>query len=566
MVVLASNGDGVLMGREGENRGETKPSRWAWWRRWGWTFPAALTLAGGAGFLVTVVWTAAGTDPVLKVDAARTTFTILIGLGGAVTLVVMIHRQLLAVAEHKRQLADQAKRFEIAEHNRLDAERRFEHSERVAADNLAHARAVAAATQTDAIEKRAQELFSKSIDQLGSDKAAVRVGALHALDDLGQGHPKRRRAVLDVWCAYLRMPPPPSPEQPKEPVKAELAQDAKPEPVVVWPAEELQVRATAQRLIAEHLRDERTADSTEPVSERFWGPMGIDLSSAHLHSLDMSRCQVGTVTFEEATFTGATRFDEAVFRGECNFEKARFRGHVGFSKTLFSASARFDYAIFTGASWFKEATFASGASFGDVAFHEDTQFEWATFAYASFTRAAFRGDAAFGRASFRGNSIFTEATFTGTARFRYAIFNGSTHFSKAVFTQRALFDDAAFHETAGFDEATFTDDAIFTEASFRGYTVFREAIFHKDAWYPSVTFQKEVKFGNAIFMKDINFDEAAFQHPELVDLWEARARNPHGRSRLPPGWRLSTGNDGENKRLERIPDAPDGEADETVTP
>ncbi|MBB6038028.1 hypothetical protein HNR73_005908 [Phytomonospora endophytica] len=87
----------------------------------------------------------------------------------------------------------------------------------------------------------------------------MRVGALHALDALGQEHEGRRRVVMDIWCAYLRMPPPgikPDAEQPaigqtRRRGRAPLKPRAK---AKAWPADELNVRATAQCLIAHHLR------------------------------------------------------------------------------------------------------------------------------------------------------------------------------------------------------------------------------------------------------------------------------------------------------------------------
>ncbi|GLZ79609.1 hypothetical protein Afil01_44160 [Actinorhabdospora filicis] len=93
------------MSTRGEGQVEKKSS---WWLRRGWAFPVGLVLAGGAGFLVDVVWPAAGVDRALRVDAARTTFTILIGLGGSVTLALLVHRQALAARTHDHQVADRS--------------------------------------------------------------------------------------------------------------------------------------------------------------------------------------------------------------------------------------------------------------------------------------------------------------------------------------------------------------------------------------------------------------------------------------------------------------------------
>jgi hypothetical protein len=64
---------------------------------------------------------------------------------------------------------------------------------------------VAADAKLDAAERRVTELYTKAVEQLGSDKAAVRLGGLYALERLGQDT-SQRQAVVNVICAYLRMP------------------------------------------------------------------------------------------------------------------------------------------------------------------------------------------------------------------------------------------------------------------------------------------------------------------------------------------------------------------------
>lgn len=183
----------------------------------------------------------------------------------------------------------------------------------------------AAAGQRDAAERRAQELFSKSIEQLGHDKAAVRIGALHALDALGQEHEHRRRAVMDVWCAYLRMPPsmPDSPAKiPNKGKKSKRTLADIESAAAAWPAEELQVRFTAQRLIADCLRDpnaDTKGDTDALALEGFWEPKDIDLSGVHLHRVNLRYCLLGSARFHDSTFYGDVNFEGATFHGNVEF-------------------------------------------------------------------------------------------------------------------------------------------------------------------------------------------------------------------------------------------------------
>ncbi len=91
-----------------------------------------------------------------------------------------------------------------------------------------------------------RELYAKAVEQLGHDHAPVRLGALYSLDSLAQGQPHRRQAIVDVFCAYLRMPYtlPARSDIPTEVERVQQAHDS---------AQELQVRQTVQRLLAAHL-------------------------------------------------------------------------------------------------------------------------------------------------------------------------------------------------------------------------------------------------------------------------------------------------------------------------
>ncbi|MCZ7477131.1 hypothetical protein [Micromonospora sp. WMMC273] len=70
------------------------------------------------------------------------------------------------------------------------------------------------ATEYDAGEKRVTELYVKAADQLGSDKAPVRLAGLYSLERLAQDNPAQRQSIVEVICAYLRMPYTPPNDQP----------------------------------------------------------------------------------------------------------------------------------------------------------------------------------------------------------------------------------------------------------------------------------------------------------------------------------------------------------------
>lgn len=133
-----------------------------------------------------------------QLDAIRTGGTLGVGLGGAVAL-------WLAVRKQRSTELDLLQKYEA---HQL-AERAAAHTEKVAAENHAHQLRLAADTREDATARRITELYGKGVDQLGSEKAAVRLGGLYALERLAQdsNFVRLRQTIVNVFCAYLRMRP-----------------------------------------------------------------------------------------------------------------------------------------------------------------------------------------------------------------------------------------------------------------------------------------------------------------------------------------------------------------------
>ncbi|MFF3865065.1 pentapeptide repeat-containing protein [Micromonospora sp. NPDC001898] len=244
-------------------------------------------------------------------------------------------------------------------------------------------------TEADAAERRVTELYTKAVEQLGSPDAAVRLGGMYALERVAQTNIGQRQTVVNVLCAYLRMPySPPDTLPPATP--ADEAKEAK---------EELEVRVGAQEILTKHLeipgRTEpiRPEDLPGPSHESpFWPHLSINLAGAKLRNFRILAGYVETANFSGATFFGETSFNFTYFRSTSWWHDANFEG-----------SAHFD-----------------GADFFVVRFDGKTVFNKT----ASFSNANFRGVAWFDRVKFRGEVDFEQATFRrrefGSPRMRSA--------------------------------------------------------------------------------------------------------------------------------------------------
>ncbi|WP_187398846.1 pentapeptide repeat-containing protein [Micromonospora sp. WP24] len=203
-------------------------------------------------------------------------------------------------------------------------------------------------------------LYTKAVEQLGHEEAPVRLGALYSLVHLAQANPHQRQTVVDVLCAYLRMPfaPPGS---------------ASPITSTRDPAQELQVRLTAQRLLAKHLfapegvSGEDAQKLSPTLDETFWPGIVLDLTRATLIDFSLHRASIRSASFVEATFTGLAMFDGVTFTSNVLFTEGKFPDNAWFRNATF-ADVWFVDATFNRIASFHKTTFIRGAMFGGATF------------------------------------------------------------------------------------------------------------------------------------------------------------------------------------------------------
>ena len=353
-----------------------------------------------------------------------------------------------------------------------------------------------------------RELYAKAVEQLGHEKAPVRLGALYSLERLAQDKPQRRQIIVDVICAYLRMPFSQSPTEPaSKPEPAAVGEqrdrDAEAETKTddigdTW-RQERQVRLTAQHILSKHLRDDRTKEqrSTRPPSPDLWPGISLDLIGATLIDFNLKNGAVADADFSRATFSGGASFAEATFSGVAWFGGATFNGGAWFDGATFSGGAGFDEATFNGGAWFDEATFNGGAL---------------------FRRAIFSGGAGFDEATFSGGARFRMWTFPSRGGYAEATFSGGAWFRRATFSGVAWFDGATFSGRAEFGGATFNDGALFGGATFND----GGATFSGGAEFDGATFSGVALFGGATFSRgedSLSFDQSTVRSPDAEDVW-----------------------------------------------
>jgi pentapeptide repeat protein len=264
------------------------------------TLWAAALLVVAAG-MVAALWLLFGTGgaaDVARLDVIRTAATIVVGTGGAAALLLTARRQRVTELDVKQK-------------------------------------------DHDATERRVTELYSKAADQLGSDKAPVRLAGLFALERLAQENPAHRQTIVDLVCAYLRMPAHPAAAPPTVPARLRGRRGD---------TEESEVRQAAMDLLAKHLRP----GLAEPA-RTFWPGIEINLSGATLAKLVLTHCVVRSARFTGTTFVGPATFRGTEVEDATDFRDARFLGLADFRRVRLGGEGK----PFRGASFEGEVDFGT---------------------------------------------------------------------------------------------------------------------------------------------------------------------------------------------------------------
>jgi hypothetical protein len=377
-------------------------------------FWTAVVLVATAGLLAAaLLWAyGGGTDADrARLDAIRTAASVAIGTGGAAALLLAARRQRFAEIDIQQK---------------------------------GH----------DATERRITELFTKAVEQLGSDKAPVRLGGLYSLERLAQENCAHRQTIVNVICAYLRMPfihPDETSSGRSKILRADAlsvadTSSAQGDMASIGKGEadrskeELEVRQAAQRILGVHLKSKR--GGAGGLNVEFWGGVSLDLTGATLVAFDASDFDVvdarfgGAIFHQESYFANfycrnAAWFAFAEFRGNAWFAEGRFDGEATFLNAKFKKSAVFQKYTFNGLSNFGFVKFESISSFQEAEFEKQAFFAASTLAgQAQFHGVKFNGGVAFNSCKFESDAVFQGASNDGRADFVDTEFRGSVDLAR----------------------------------------------------------------------------------------------------------------------------------------
>lgn len=234
--------------------------------------------------------------------------------------------------------------------------------------------------------------YTKAVEQLADEKAAVRLGGIYTLvglvdewlaDDTldPEEQQKEGQVIINSLCSYIRSPFPLA-------LKAEvLESDIEPTDYEGDFAKDQAVFREEQD-VRRSIFVEMSKRSSEAILDDDGKLIEIIPGTWNNFDVNFSRAPVfyplNTLTIEKADFSGAkfytdAKFFESSFIGTANFNETVFTNNADFSATAFTDTLHFNEAIFAKAAEFNGAIFTGNAFFAGTTFTSNADFRSSVF-------------------------------------------------------------------------------------------------------------------------------------------------------------------------------------------
>ena len=326
-----------------------------------------------------------------------------------------------------------------------------------------------------------RERYTKAVEQLGDEKAPIRMGGVYTLVGLVdewledesiekyEDRLKEGQVIVNNLCAYIRSP------FTLASYYDELSEDA---PSLEGIYKDRKEEFYVDKAILDSEADVRLSIIKE-IHDRIQGP---------------DKNTPGAWSDFEYDFSGSTFFypidlTNSYYAKPINFSGSTYQGWANFRGSTYQSRADFS------GSTYKEGADFSGSTYQWANFRGST-YQWADFSRSTYQWANFTGStyqwADFSRSTYKEGADFSGSTYKEGADFsgstyQWAYFSGSTYqwayFSGSTYKEGADFSGSTYKEGADFSRSTYKEGADFSRSTYKDVTDFSGSIFYQKVYF-----------------------------------------------------------------------------------
>ena len=384
-------------------------------------------------------------------------------------------------------------------------------------------------------ERKAErrERYTKAVEQLGDEKAPVRMGGVYTLVGLVdewleeesirkyEDRLKEGQVIINNLCAYIRSPFTLASHY------DELMQDT-PDAEGVY-----------QDKVQEFYADKATLDSEadvrlgiiKEIHDRIQGPdkntpgawsdLEYDFSgSTFFYPIDLTNSYYakpinfsgstyqGWANFTDSTCQGWADFTDSTYNDVADFGSSTYQGWANFTDSTYQDGANFSDSTYQGWANFSSSTYQGEANFSDSAYEKDVTFSTPIF------RSTYQGGASFSRSTYQGGANFIGSTYNDVADFGGSTYRALADFSRSTYQGWANFSSSTYQGEANFSDSTYEKDVTFSTPIFRstyqGWANFSSSTYQGEANFSDSTYQGGANFIGSTYQEGADFSRSIF--------------------------------------------------------
>ena len=284
-----------------------------------------------------------------------------------------------------------------------------------------------------------RERYTKAVEQLGDEKAPIRMGGVYTLVGLVdewledesiekyEDRLKEGQVIINNLCAYIRSP---------FTLASHYDELSNPTPKGIY--KDKKEKFYADKAILDSEADVRLSIIKE-IHDRLQDP---------------DKNTPGAWSDFEYDFSGSTFFypidlTNSYYAKPINFSGSTYKDWVYFSRSTYKDVADFTDSTYQGGASFSRSTYKSGASFTDSTYKSGANFRDSTYqGGADFSRSTYKSWANFRRSTYKGWADFRRSTYKGWADFRRSTYENETDFSGSIFYQETYFGEDRYSNSS----------------------------------------------------------------------------------------------------------------------
>ena len=293
-----------------------------------------------------------------------------------------------------------------------------------------------------------RERYTKAVEQLGDEKAPIRMGGVYTLVGLVdewlkdesikkyEDRLKEGQVIINNLCAYIRSPFTLASHY------DELSK-ANPAPKGIYKGKKekfyadkatLDSEADVRLGIIKEIHDR--LQGSEENTPGTWSDFEYDFSgSTFFYPIDLTNSYYAKpINFSGSTYEGWADFSGSTYEGWADFSGSTYQNWADFSGSTYQNWADFSRFTYKGGADFSGSTYKGGADFSGSTYQN----------LADFSGSTYKGVACFYHSSYKDGVNFHSSTYQGEADFSRSIFYSETYFGKdkysnssSCFTNRA---------------------------------------------------------------------------------------------------------------------------------